>query len=309
MNNTENFVDHVIRGEAKTLRDNAFTTIARTHATDGCSSTQGMAVCGDYIYSIQIKSDNSKCIMHRVHRFTGECCLMTDSTTGSTVFTNLRHANAMDFKVLDGKNCLFVSVSDKVIVWEIDDTVLRPYAEFSILYNGKPFITSAMNVYKIDDDKITFIFKWGRTLSTGSVPRGVTTGVMEATILCQLDASRVPLNGEEVNFSSFINQGLCCEGDIVLIPITGNHKDETINQAIILGYDISRANGANTLQPEPNLVFHMICEEYPGLFEVEDCDIADDGKMYFNANRWLEKWGADYDGVLVMNDYTFPVKK
>ena len=50
----------------------------------------------------------------------------------------------------------------------------------------------------------------------------------------------------------------------------------------------------------------MICNEYPGLFEVEDVDIADDRKMYFNANRWLEKWGADYDGVLVMNDYVFP---
>lgn len=30
-----------------TLRDDAFTTIARTHAADGCSSTQGMAVGGD----------------------------------------------------------------------------------------------------------------------------------------------------------------------------------------------------------------------------------------------------------------------
>ena len=292
-----------------TLRDDAFTTIARTHAADGCSSTQGMAVGGDYIYSIQIKSDNSKCIMHRVHRFTGECCLMTDATTRSTIFTNLRHANSMDFRVLDGKDFLLVSVSDKIIVWEIDGTVLHPYAEFDIRYNGKPFITSAMNVYKIEEDTITFLFKWGRTLSTGSIARGVRSGVIDATVLCQLDVSRVPLNGGEQDFSSFVNQGICCEGDIVLIPITGNHKDATINQAIILGYDISRADGTNTLQPEPDLVFHMICEEYPGLFEVEDCDIADDGKMYFNANRWLVKWGADYDGVLVMNDYTFPYKK
>ena len=73
-----------------------------------------------------------------------------------------------------------------------------------------------------------------------------------------------------------------------------------------MGYDVSEANGTNSLQPKPDLVFHMICNEYPGLFEVEDVDIADDRKMYFNANRWMEKWGSDYDGVLVMNDYVFP---
>lgn len=291
---------------AKTLYDDSFTTIARTHAIDKCSSTQGLAVGGDFLYSIQIKSDNSICVMHRVHRFTGECCLMTNADTGSTIFTNLRHANSMDFKVLDGKDCLLVSVSDKIIIWEIDGTNLHQIAEYDVRYNGKPFITSAMNVYKLEDDKITFMFKWGRTLSTGSIERGVTAGVIDVTVLCTLDASRVPLNGTEVDFSAFINQGICCEGNIVLIPITGNHKDETINQAIILGYDVSEATGTNALQPKPDLVFHMICNEYPGLFEVEDVDIADDRKMYFNANRWLEKWGADYDGVLVMNDYVFP---
>lgn len=293
---------------AKTLYDDSFTTIARTHATEGCSGTQGMAVGGDYIYSIQIKNDNSIAIMHRVHRKTGECCLMTNADADSIIFTNLRHANAMDFKVLDGKDCLLVSVADKIVVWEIDGTNLHQVAEFDIRYNGKPLITSAMNVYKMDEDTITFMFKWCRTLSTGSIARGATSGVIDVDVLCTLDASRVPLNGGEVDFSSFINQGMCCEGDIVLIPITGNHKDETINQAIILGYDVSRADGTNMLQPEADLVFHMVCNEYPGLFEVEDCDIADDGKMYFNANRWLEKWGSDYDGVLVMNDFTFPRK-
>lgn len=292
---------------AKTMYDDSFTTIARTHPVDKCSSTQGLAVGGDYLYSIQIKSDNSVCIMHRIHRFTGECCLMTNADTGSTIFTNLRHANSMDFKVLDGKDCLLVSVSDKIVIWEIDGTYLHQIAEYDVHYNGKPFIASAMNVYKMDGDTITFMFKWGRTLSTGSIARGATSGVIDVTVLCTLDASRVPLNGTEVDFSSFVNQGMCCEGNIVLIPITGNHKDETINQAIILGYDVSESNGTNSLlQPKPDLVFHMICNEYPGLFEVEDVDIADDRKMYFNANRWMEKWGSDYDGVLVMNDYVFP---
>ena len=231
---------------------------------------------------------------------------MTNADTGSTIFTNLRHANSMDFKVLDGKDCLLVSVSDKIVIWEIDGTYLHQIAEYDVHYNGKPFIASAMNVYKMSDDTITFMFKWGRTLSTGSIARGATSGVIDVTVLCTLDASRVPLNGTEVDFSAFVNQGMCCEGNIVLIPITGNHKDETINQAIILGYDVSEANGSNSLQPKSDLVFHMICNEYPGLFEVEDVDIADDRKMYFNANRWMEKWGSDYDGVLVMNDYVFP---
>jgi len=55
-------------------------------------------------------------------------------------------------------------------------------------------------------------------------------------------------------------------------------------------------------------VLYLVSDKYPGLFEVEDCGVSTDGKMYFNSNGWLVKWGDDHDAVHVFNDLTFTVR-
>ena len=124
------------------LHDDAFTTIAKLEGIERCSSTQGLGVGETYLYSIQIKSDNSRAIIHRIHKETGEECRMIDGATGSEIFYNLRHANSADLLVRNGTEYFYISVSDKIFVYEIDDRTLNLWAEYDLTLNGKPYIAA-----------------------------------------------------------------------------------------------------------------------------------------------------------------------
>lgn len=302
--------EQIMNNQAKDqiLHDDAFTTIAKLEGIESCRSTQGLGVGETYLYSIQIKSDNSRAIIHRIHKETGEECRMIDGATGSEIFYNLRHANSADLLVRGGKEYFYISVSDKIFVYEIDDRTLNLWAEYDLTLDGKPYIAVALTFYRITDREITFLFKNGRTVTCGSIGIDDKTGVIPLTVKCTLDVTRVPLNGEEHDFTPYLNQSFYYHDEIVYLIITGNHSDPTINHSILIGYNVEEAEGNALIQPIPDCVLYLISDKYPGLFEVEDCGVSTDGKMYFNSNGWLVKWGDDHDGVHVFNDLTFTVR-
>lgn len=295
---------------AEILYDDAYTQVARTlHQANSCTSTQGLAAGNTYLYSAMIKSDNAQAVIHRVHRDNGASCLMKNGTTGSTFFTNLGHANDMDYAVVDGKEYLFVlaSASDTetgcIVVFEIQDDTLYQRARYTLSYNGGKFNPSGMAVYKINSETVTFMFKWSHTtISTGSISFRATSGNIPVTIKCYLDSTQVPINGSPRDFRPFANQGIDVHGEILYATYAGCYDIATVHQSLILGFDLTKAPG--TLQPEPDLIIYIESSDYPRAFEMEDCGISDNGKLYFNTNCWLTTSDTNHDGVFVLNDFS-----
>jgi len=295
---------------AEILYDDAYTQVARTlHQANSCTSTQGLAAGNTYLYSAMIKSDNAQAVIHRVHRDNGTSCLMKNGTTGSTFFTNLGHANDMDYAVVDGKEYLFVlaSASDTetgcIVVFEIQDDTLYQHARYTLSYNGGKFNPSGMAVYKINSETVTFMFKWSHTtISTGSISFRATSGNIPVTIKCYLDSTQVPINGSPRDFRPFANQGIDVHGEILYATYAGCYDIATVHQSLILGFDLTKAPG--TLQPEPDLIIYIESSDYPRAFEMEDCGISDNGKLYFNTNCWLTTSDTNHDGVFVLNDFS-----
>ena len=287
------------------LYDDSFDTVCKLGESNSCYSTQGFAAGKEYLYSAQIGNNDARAVIYRIDPKTGAKTLMKDSTTEKTYFTNLKHANDMDILEINGQEYLCVLTSAEIVVLQIDGTYLRPYGAYKLMYNGSSFGPGSFAVHKVDDKKITFLFKWQTTISSGTIPLRATSGNISVGIKGYTDVTKVLINGEKRDFSKYTRQGIFCRDDTLFIVITGNHQASTINESLILGYDLRKCTGSNYLQPESDQIFYLISEEYPALFEVEDGAITDDGKMYFNTNSRLTSSNTKHDGVFVLNNYSF----
>ena len=290
---------------AVVLGDANYTTLAKVGESNSCYSTQGIAVSDNYVYSAQIGDNDSRSVIYRVDKSTGSKVLMKDGSTNLTYFTNMSHANAMDIAVVNGVEYLCVLTSAKIALFRISDTTLYFHGEYTTTDRGNAFSPSAMSVYQVSGTTITFLCKWNTTISKGSVDVSITSGSIPVTVLCKLDYGNVQINGKIQSFTSFTNQGMGYYGNYVFVPITGNANNATINQSLILGYDLSKASNFNTLQPDPDKIFYVVSYKYQGLFEIEDMDIDKSGQMYFNTNSRISSSDTKHDGVFLLNDYTF----
>ena len=288
---------------ATTLQDEDWTLVAKTPSMNGCGSTQGLAVGETYLYSAQVDGNNTICTIMRVHRETGKITLMKNSATDRTVFTGMAHANDMDVVSVGGKEILYLLSTSNLLAYEIQDDTLTKIASYQIKYNGNDFIPGSMAVYSIDEKRTSFLFKSGDTISRGSIETGAAEGKISVSIWCTIDTSKIELDGKVQSFSSFLNQGMGYKDNTLFIVMAGCEKVETINQSIIVGYDLTNASGK--IQPDFDLVFFVDSDEYPGLFEAEDCGISGDGKLYFNTNGRRSSTDTNHDGVFRLNEYTF----
>ena len=294
---------------ADILYDDDFETIAKVGEANSCYSAQGFAAGDAYLYAAQIGDDDARAVIHRVERDTGDRELMEHGETGMSYFTNLGHCNDMDWAVIDGVEYLYVLAEAKVVVFRIEDTKLHPHAEYDLKYNGRSFDPSAMAIYKINKSRITFLFKSGYTVSMGAVSATVDKGSISVSIRCYIDVSRVKLDGKVRDFTSFTNQGMGYKDGYLFVPITGNDDEETQSHSLILTYDMSQAKGSNKIQPVDEMTFYVISEEYAGLFEIEDCGISSDGRLYFNNNGRVSSRDTKHDGVHVLADFVLEAKK
>jgi len=297
-----------------TITDAGWTKLVSTRHTLNCTGTQGMAVGDTYLYSFMVGGEDTKAIVFRVHKDTGRTVIMKNGDTGERYFTNLGHGNDADVAVIDGKEYLFVLASGNdiatgnIVVFEVDGTALHQRAQYTLHYNGGNFNPTGFAVYKVDETEITFLFKWSsKALSTGKIAWDKTEGKISVTAICNLDSTKVEVNGKKRDFTGFANQGIDVCGDIVFAAYAGCYEVETVYQSLILGFDLSQIEkGTPTLKPREDLIFYLESSDYPRCFEIEDCGISSDGKMYFNANCWKSLSDTNHDGVFVLNDFVMP---
>ena len=293
---------------AETLYDDAFDTVAKVGEANSCYSAQGMAVGDEYLYFVQIGDNDARAIVHRIEIESGDRELMYNSETGNSYFTNFSHANDLDWVVVDGVEYLCVLASPKLLLFQIDDTDLIPYAEYDLKYNGGSFGPGGMAVEGVSGNRVSYLFKWDKTISHAKMPITKTEGSINVVIKCTLDVSKVEVDGKAQNFSHFVNQGMGYSDGYLFVPITGNESDDTINHSLILAYDISNVKTNARVYPDEEKTFYVISEEYPALFEIEDCGVSDDGKLYFNTNSRRTNRDTKHDGAFVLNDFVHKAK-
>lgn len=299
-----------VNAAAETITDEGLTRLVATPDSLGCTATQSMGMGEKYLYSIKIYSENTKAIVCRVDMEDARrTILMKNGDTGENYFTDFAHANDADLAVIDGVEYLFVLASGAIVVYEIDGRTMYWRAKYDLYYNGKTFGPSGLAVYEVDEENITFLFKWSyKTISTGKIARNQTEGSISVTIKCYLDSSAVEVNGTARDFTGFANQGVYLCGDILLATYAGCQEWETVNQSLVLGFDLSeiRPGTVPTLKPREDLIFYMESLDYPHFFEIEDCGISSDGKLYFNTNCWISTSDKNHDAVYVLNDFIMP---
>ena len=293
---------------AETLYDDDFDTVAKVGEANKCYSAQGMAVGDDYLYFVQIGDDDARAVVHRIDIETGDRELMYHSETGLDYFTNFDHSNDLDWMVVDGVEYLCVLASPKLLLFQIDDTDLIPYAEYDLKYNGSSFGPGGMAVESVSGNRVSYLFKWDKTISHAKMPITKTEGSINVAIKCTLDVSKVEVDGKAQNFSHFVNQGMGYSDGYLFVPITGNEDDDTINHSLILAYDISNVKTNARVYPDEGKTFYVISEDYPALFEIEDCGVSDDGKLYFNTNSRRTNRDTKHDGAFVLNNFVHKAK-
>lgn len=300
---------------AETMTDEDWTKIITTYSNMGCSSTQGLAVGEKYLYSFMIGGENTKAIVYRVDKDNGRTVIMKNGDTGENYFTNLGHANDADAAVIDGVEYLFVLASGNdietgnIIVFEVDGLDLYQRAQYTLQYNGGNFNPNGFAFYKMEKNQITFAFKWShKTVSLGKVRWGKEKSVVSVSILCYLDSTAVKVDGRKRDFTGFANQGIDVCGDILFASTAGCYEVETVYQSLIVGFDLSQVEKGSTptLEPREDLIFYLESSDYPRAFEIEDCGVSSDGKMYFNTNCWKSLQDTNHDGVFVLGDFVMP---
>ena len=123
---------------AETLRDTDWTRAGHVAAVSGCGSAQGLAVGDTYLYSAQVNSGNSICVITRVHKDTGRTAVMKNSKTGNGYFTGLGHANDMD---ADQSVGVYNSVVSSVCISEfsVNNNVLYQGVDAGLLPQTRSF--------------------------------------------------------------------------------------------------------------------------------------------------------------------------
>ena len=287
----------------ETLYDDDFALIGKLGETNGCGVSQGMAVGEEYLYCAQTDGKDTKAIINRIHIETGEKELMYNGKTGEGYFTNLLHANGMDWMRVGDKEYLCVIASSSLLLFEIDGTDLYPYARYSLLYGSGSYSSAAIAVESVSGNRVTYLFKNGSTISYAKIPITSTKGNVTIMPKCTLDVANVPVNGKVQDFSNFVTQGMGYKDGYLFLPLFGNEATETLSENVIIAYDISKAKGSVTVQADESKSFYVISEEYPALFELEDCGIGADGKLYFNTNGRRAENDTKHDATFVINNF------
>lgn len=288
----------------KQYGDRDFTEITKLPETSGCYSSQGMAVGKEYIYAAQIGGNNDIATITRVDRESGRTVKMRDAATGKAYFEILGHANDMDAVTVNGVEYLTVlTYGGGVAIFEVQGTSLKLHGEYFTKRGSNIVSPASLSVKSVEGSVITFLCRQGEGLHYGTLDLEAETDTIKLVPKYTLTPAAPVIDGKTYDFSGWLGQGIGVVGDMVLVILTGNHVVETINHNIILGYDLAKASSYRLTTPD--LVFYIVSQDYYGLFEIEDCDVAPDGKLYFNTNGRRVMNGSSADGVYRFDAYTF----
>ena len=277
---------------------NDYDTISSISTANGCTAMQGLAVGSTYLYTVKIKSDNSKQILYKTHKDTKKTTLLKNSETGNKYCTYLGHANDMDVTTLDGKSHLFVATmksgSQSVVLIKIDGGNFKKVGQYKVTLNGADTSVSGIAVWKKTSTEITLLFKKGVTFYKGTIGINQRSGTIAIQKIFTINIKSAVINGKTMDLSSFTHQGFGLKGNTIFVPL---YNSDSTNVSIIPCYDISNPTG--TLTTKNNLSFRITSSAY-STFEIESCGVSSDGKLYFNVNRNNNK-----DAVLVFKNYVY----
>ena len=296
-------------GEKTTF--SGYATLAKVYEQDGCFSMQGMAVHENYVYACKTNNgEDTKAVVARININNGSKTFLTNAATGTYVFTDFVHGNEIEVERIGGKVTMFIptmaSGSESLIRYEISGTTATRVGNYTMQCNGSNISGGAIRVMHYSENYITFIFKSGNTFYTGTIPVNQYSGTVDMSVLFHFNYSQMCYNGVIKDISGFSLQGFEYYDGRIYLPLSGHTVSGMVNVAIILVYDIQGIKPGVTLDPERNLNFYVVSQEYPAYFEIESCGISPrTGKMYFNTNSRVTNTNTNHDGVHYFTDWEY----
>ena len=282
------------------------------------TSMQGMAVGSKYAYTAKLPVNSNGDVIEDYATI-----VRTDTTNGNqTTLTflgkqyvkGLGHANDMCVTSIDNKSTLFISASNSANTKEINlikmpvtgSTILKN-GYFKVKYNNKPIRISGLTILNKNSDTITFLFKNGNNIYTGSIGTHVGSGTINVKKVFTINTSSVTINGKTENFSNYSNQGFSYYNNKLYVALSGNGSNS--NKSVMLVYNnigtyIENNTTSETVYASNDISFKITSKTYSNLFEIESCGICSgDGKLYFNTNRRKTASSSDWDGVHYIDGY------
>ncbi len=253
-----------------------------------CTAMQGMAVSGDYIYSVKIATDNSAAILYRTDRKNGATVAVT--VDGATYANDLYHANDMCAAEVNGVTYLFVATlhsgSKGVICLKISGTVATTHAAYRLQRDdstGTEITASGISTIDVSDNTVKLLVTSGFASYTAMADLSAGDTTLHSNLAFQINNANAYELARTVTGSpnaTVTVQGVGYGDDTFYVPLTVD------NRSVILVYpNISKAiESYNTsLTTTADKCIHISNSGYH-LFEVESIGIAD-GILYFSTNR------------------------
>lgn len=282
---------------------NTYSEIDTIKDKNGCTGMQGLAVGSTYLYSVKIKSDESRATLFKTNRKTGKTVTLTNAADGKSYFTYLGHANDMDVCRLNGYSNLFIATmkagSNSLVRLKVNGSKASKMGSYTLKYDGKEVGVSAVAVLSKTSNKVNLLFKSGVNFFTGSVKISAKSGTIKLTKAFTINTSKVKIDGTANNLSSWIHQGFAYHKNTIYVPMYNPNKH---NQSIIAVYNIKNASGE--VKANSKLSFRITSSAFK-TFEIESCGICpENGKLYFNTNR-ANASGSNHDALLVFKKYAY----
>ncbi len=278
--------------------------VATIKKRNDCPSMQGMAVGATWIYTAKVKGGNTRQVLHKTNRKTGETVNLMNSS-GKEYFTCLGHANDMTPVSIDGKTNLFIATlrDDKyaLVRVEVDGSVATKKANFKLTYNDEAISVAGVSVYKRTSTKTSFIFKNGTNFYKGTVSNTAKGGTIKLSLFCTIDIANVVMKGKTYDFSTWIHQGFDYDAGKLYVPY---YDGVNYNSSVIIVYDYANRTSKH-LTSMKNLSFMIKSSSY-AKFEIESCGICSgDGKLYINTNRRKDMSSSKrYDAIHYIKNFT-----
>ncbi len=275
---------------------------------DNYTSMQGMAVDTDYFYTIKTNSSFNKSILCRTNRSTKETVVMTNSKTNSKYTSNLGHSNSVCVCKINGKTTLFVATiqsnSYSLVRLEVSGTKYSIVGHYSTIYSNETTAKlSAVDVFSQTKSDTTLLCKTGTAFLTVTIPNSTNSGKLKLKKWFDIDTSKVQINGKATDLSSYCHQSFGYYNGKIYVPLTSTNET---NLSLIAVYTLSNISNGK-LYSDSDLSVRISDSKYKKAFEIEDCGIGDDGRLYFNTNQAISKGNKKYDSINYVKD--FQIKK
>ena len=273
--------------------------VATVPLYDDCLSMQGLAVLGDYVYTLKRNAGETKAAIFRTHRLDGTTEQM--SIGGAMTAAYLGHGNDMCAAQVGNDSYLFVTTMktsvDALVCFKISGTALTLVDILDVRTGGGSNITcSGLDVYEVNGTVVTLLVGHGSLIFLGNLD--VTA---PADLYCplgfEIDTSNMlQVAREACGFSELeiTVQGAAYHNDTYYMPVTLHHNNETQikadNHSDSTSVIVAFPNIRDAIQVENCSVKASLAESIyipdsgEMFFELESMGFAE-GILYFNTNR------------------------